>query len=156
MEIQQDRRSFMAGAATSAAGITAALAAGTATTAAAADGHLDLECMTILYENGDGVYFDFDYYATRQMPLILEKYGSSIAGFELRRGQPGANNAPPRYIATVSIWIADGKAFDDAAAKHQAAIAADVAKFTNANLFAQRDRVVAVAGADGKVNVTGA
>jgi uncharacterized protein (TIGR02118 family) len=143
MTVQQDRRVFITGAATAAAGITAALAAGGSQSARAAESTSGQECMTILYVNGEGVTFDFDYYANMQMPLLLDRYGSSIARIELRRGQPGANGAAPPYIATVTIWIADGAAFDAAAAQHQAAIAANIPKFTNAKVTAQRDRIVA-------------
>ena len=41
--------------------------------------------------------------------------------------------------------LADAEAFDAAAAEHQAGIRADVDKFTNAELIAQRDRIVAFA-----------
>jgi hypothetical protein len=78
------------------------------------------------------------------MPLIMERYGASISRFELRRGQPGADGAAPPFIATVSIWIADSEAFDRAAAQYQAAIRDDVTKFTNAELVAQRDRIVGI------------
>jgi hypothetical protein len=78
------------------------------------------------------------------MPLIMRLYGRSISRFELRRGQPGADDAPP-YVATITIWIADPVAFDAAAVEHQAGLRADVPKFTNATLIAQRDRIVATA-----------
>lgn len=79
------------------------------------------------------------------MPLIMRLYGESISRFELRRGQPGADGAKPPYVATITIWIADPAAFDAAAAQHQAGLRADVPKFTNATLIAQRDRIVATA-----------
>ena len=98
--------------------------------------------MTILYENGDDVHFDFDYYESTHMPLIASRYEGSINGFELRRGQPAPDGTPPRFIATVTIWISDAEAFAVAGAKYQAALLADVPKFTNASLYAQRDRIV--------------
>jgi uncharacterized protein (TIGR02118 family) len=114
------------------------------TSARAEESTVGQECMTIVYENGDGVTFDFAYYENTHMPLIMDRYGSSISRFELRRGQPAADGSPPPYVATVSIWIADPQAFDAAAAQHQAALQADVPTFTNARLIAQRDRVVAI------------
>jgi uncharacterized protein (TIGR02118 family) len=146
MTVQQDRRSFVAGAATMAAGLTAAMATGGSGTARAAESTVGQEVMTIVYENGDGITFDFDYYEQTHMPLIMSRYGSSISRFELRRGPPPVDGVRPPYIATVSIWIADGEAFDAAAAVHQAALQADVPKFTNARLIAQRDRIVAITG----------
>lgn len=137
-----DRRSVLLGAGTAAAaGVVAALGA----SQAEAQGRVDQECMTIVYQNGADVRFDFDYYVKTHMPLIMRLYGQSISRFELRRGQPGADGAAPTYVATITIWIADPKAFDDAAAKHQAALRADVPKFTNSMLVAQRDKIVAIA-----------
>jgi len=100
--------------------------------------------MTIVYQNGPDVRFDFDYYVSTHMPLIMRLYGESISRFELHRGLPGADGGLPPYIATISIWIADVDAFERAAAEHQAGIRADVSKFTNAELISQRDRVVGI------------
>ena len=133
-----DRRTVLTNAGKlAAAGAVAALGANGK--ASAAESQVGEECMTILYESGDGVHFDFDYYNNTHMPLIMEKYGDSISRFELRRGPEGS-----RFIATVSIWIADGEAFDAAAAIHQASLRADVPKFTNAPLYAQRDSIIGI------------
>ena len=118
-----DRRSILLGAGTAAAaGVVASFGASTVE----AQGRVDQECMTIVYQNGPDVKFNFDYYITTHMPLIMRLYGKSISRFELRRGQPGA----------------DGAAFDAAQKEHQAGLRADVPKFTNAVLIAQRDRIV--------------
>jgi uncharacterized protein (TIGR02118 family) len=141
---QCDRRAVLFGAGKVAAvGIAATL--GAAGEEARAEGVAGQECMTITYQNGDGVRFDFDYYQKTHMQNIMKAYGKSIARFELRRGLPDAAGARPAYIATITIWIADPAAFDAAAAQHQAALRADVSKFTNANLIAQRDKIVAIA-----------
>jgi uncharacterized protein (TIGR02118 family) len=137
------RAAIIAGGKAAAVGVAGALAS-PVSPARAAESVVGQECMTILYENGDDVRFDFDYYEKTHMPLIMSRYGDSISRFELRRGQPGADGSPPRFIATISIWIADGEAFDAAAAEHQAALRADVPKFTNAPLYAQRDRIVGI------------
>jgi uncharacterized protein (TIGR02118 family) len=139
------RRAVLAAAGKAAAlGATVGIAA-TVSTPAAAQGTVGQECMTITYRWAEDVRFDFDYYESTHMPLIMRLYGDSISRFELRRGQPGADGAPPPYVATITIWIADPAAFDAAAAEHQAGLRADVPKFTNAELIAQRDRIVATA-----------
>jgi uncharacterized protein (TIGR02118 family) len=125
-------------------GVTAAAAAGVSSAARSAESQVGEECMTIVYRNAPDARFDFEYYEKTHMPLIMERYGASISRFELRRGQPGADGAAPPFIATVSIWIADSEAFDRAAAQYQAAIRDDVTKFTNAELVAQRDRIVGI------------
>jgi uncharacterized protein (TIGR02118 family) len=140
-----DRRAVLVGAGQVATvGVVATLGAAAPGTAVA-QGNAGQECMTIVYQNGDDVRFDFDYYEKTHMPLIMRLYGESISRFELRRGQPGADGAKPPYVATITIWIADPAAFDAAAAEHQAGLRADVPKFTNATLIAQRDRIVATA-----------
>ena len=142
---QCDRRAVILAAGQIAmAGVAASVAAGTPADARA-EGAKGQECMTIVYQNGADVHFDFDYYERTHMRKIMDAYGKSIARFELRRGLPGADGAAPTYVATITIWIADPKAFDAAAAQHQAALRADVGKFTNATLIAQRDRIVAIA-----------
>ncbi len=142
-EPQIDRRSVLLGAGTAAAaGVAMTLGAPSAAHAQTAVGQ---ECMTIVYQNGADVRFDFDYYVNIHMPLIMRLYGKSISRFELRRGQPGADGAKPPYVATITIWIADGVAFDKAQAEHQAGLRADVTKFTNAVLIAQRDRIIGTA-----------
>ena len=138
-----DRRQLIKAAGTAALGTT--LIASALNNAVAADSIAGQYCMTIVYEYGPDVRFDFDYYENTHMPLIMRLYGDSISRFELRRGQPGADGSPPPYIATLNIYIADVEAFEAAAAEHQAGIRADVPKFTNATLTAQRDRVVAIA-----------
>jgi uncharacterized protein (TIGR02118 family) len=139
---QIDRRSMLLGAGTvAAAGVVATFGSGPAQ----AQGKVDQECMTIVYQNAPDVRFDFNYYINTHMPRIMNLYGKSISRFELRRGQPGADGAAPPYVATITIWIADGAAFDAAQAQHQAGLRADVPKFTNATLIAQRDRIVGTA-----------
>jgi len=133
-------------AAGKAAAVGAAASTGiAASTPAAAQGIVGQECMTITYTYSPDARFDFDYYESTHMPTIMRLYGDSISRFELRRGLPGADGAPPPYLATITIWIADVEAFEAAAAEHQAGIRADVDKFTNAELIAQRDRIVAFA-----------
>lgn len=137
------RRDLLRKSGTTVAAVGAAVAVGGE--ARAAESIVGQECMTIVYRNGPDVRFDFEYYESTHMPLIMRLYGDSISRFELRRGPPpAADGTLSPYIATISIWIADSEAFDRAAAEHQAGIRADVGKFTNAELIAQRDRVVAI------------
>ncbi|HUF74446.1 MAG TPA: EthD family reductase [Gammaproteobacteria bacterium] len=140
---ESTRREVLAGAARLAVVGAAAGSAAVTSMPASAQGEAGEECMTIVYRYAPDARFDFDYYESTHMPLIMRLYGDSIRRFELRRGLPGADGSPPPYIATITIWIADVAAFEAAAAEHQEGIRADVDKFTNAELIAQRDRIVA-------------
>ena len=137
----RERRAFLKASGAAAAGAATLVRSESAT---AAESMVGQECMTIVYRNGPDVRFDFDYYESTHMPLIMRLYGESISRFELRRGLPGEDGALPPYIATITIWIADPEAFDAAAAVHQAGLRADVPKFTNAKLLAQRDEIVKI------------
>ena len=125
-----------------AAGVVATFGASTAQ----AQGRVDQECMTIMYQNGPDVRFNFDYYVNTHMPLIMRLYGKSISRFELRRGQPGRR----RRCAAVRR---DDQHLDRrrrrvrrrAARSTKPGLRADVPKFTNAVLIAQRDRIVGTA-----------
>ena len=141
-----NRRELLAKTGKNVAAVSAAGAVGLVSSqASAAESEVGQECMTIVYRNAPDVRFDFEYYESTHMPLIMRLYGDSISRFELRRGPPPADDGTlSPYLATITIWIADPEAFDAAAAEHQAGIRADVDKFTNAELIAQRDRIVAI------------
>jgi uncharacterized protein (TIGR02118 family) len=99
-------------------------------------------CITVLYPNGPGVTFDFDYYLKHHATLIDRLYGASIAKLELRRGSATPVGSPAPYIAVINIWIADQGAFDAAGAKHGATLIADVPNFTNIMPIIQIDEIV--------------
>lgn len=143
---QRDRRSMMIGAGKAAAmgAVAAAFGSGLARQAGAADAK-PVRCMTILYKNGPDVKFDFEYYKIHHITDIMRMYGKAIQKFELRKGLAAADGSAPPYVATLTIWIADEAAFDAAGAKYGSTLAAEVPKFTNTTLQAQRDEVYAVA-----------
>lgn len=144
---QRERRNVMIGAGKAAAmgAVVAAFGSGLSSEASAAAAAKPVRCMTILYKNGPDVHFDFEYYRIHHITDIMRMYGKSIQKFELRKGLPGADGAAPLYVATITIWIADDAAFDAAGAKYGSTLAAEVPKFTNTQLVAQRDEIYAVA-----------
>lgn len=143
-----DRRRFMKGLA-GGAGLTAlASTVGYSRTALGAEnGMVGSQCMTIVYENGPDVRFDYDYYRDNHLTLIMDRYAGAIERFELRRPLPMEGTPAPPYAAAVNIWISDPEAFAAAGAEHGEEVAADVENFTNASLVAQMDTVWGEAGA---------
>jgi uncharacterized protein (TIGR02118 family) len=104
-------------------------------------------CMTILYENGDDVSFDFDYYRDNHLTMIMDLYGTdAIERFELRK-PVDAPGPPSPYVAVVNIWVKDAEAFAAAGAEHGGNVAADVVNFTNTGLVLQNDTVWGESGA---------
>jgi uncharacterized protein (TIGR02118 family) len=115
-------------------------------TVRAADGVVGSRCMTVLYQNGPGVTFDFDYYRDKHLTLIMDLYGNAIKRFELRKPVTAAGTPPPAYAAAVNFWVNDLAAFEAAGAKHSQTLINDVPNFTNTQPIIQNDEVWGEAG----------
>lgn len=87
--------------------------------------------ITVLYPNGPDAKFDFAYYQSHHIPLIMRLYGKGVAKIELRRAVSTNDGSPVPYVAVINIWIGSQKAFDDATAKHAKELIDDVPNFTN-------------------------
>ena len=142
-----NRRRFLAGGAQGVSLAALGAALGIPASALAADqGIIGSGCLTILYQNGDDVHFDYDYYRDNHLTLIMDRYAGSIERFELRRPVNTEGAPPPAYVAAVNIWISDAEAFAAAGQANGAEVAADVTNFTNTQLIAQTDTVWAESG----------
>ncbi|MBF8270742.1 MAG: EthD protein, partial [Gammaproteobacteria bacterium] len=73
----------------------------------AADSVVGSRCLTILYQNGANVTFDFDYYRDKHLTMIMDLYGNSIKRFELRKPVAAEAMPPPAYVAVVNFWVND-------------------------------------------------
>ena len=145
--INRGRRSLLGGAGKAALLGAAAVVLGGCSTLKSrlASVKVGQRCMTILYPNEEGVRFDMEYYKNHHLPLIMDLYGKSIARFELRQGLPGPDGSKPPYVATVHIYIADQKAFDENGAKHGKTLVDDVPNFSSVMPVIQADEVYEVA-----------
>ena len=142
----RDRRSVIIGAGKAVAAAAVASALGSALAAQTKQpGTQPMRCMTVLYKNGDGVKFDFDYYKNHHLTMIMGLYGKSIHRFELRKGVVAQDGSKPPYIAVVNIWIADEAAFEANDAKYTSRLVGDVPNFTNTMPVIQKDEVYSVA-----------
>jgi uncharacterized protein (TIGR02118 family) len=101
-----------------------------------------VRCITVLYPNGPGVRFDFDYYIKHHKALIERLYGAGIGRYDVRRGVVAPDGQAPTYIAVITIWIGSQEAFDAAAARHAPTIIADVPNFTNVQPLIQFDEAL--------------
>lgn len=95
--------------------------------------------VTILYPNGEGATFDYDYYVRTHMPMVAKVLGGR---YEVRRGLSAPGGKPAPFLCQVSIAIESVEAFGAAMKEHGAALMADVPNFTNVRPVMQFDEVV--------------
>jgi len=89
-----------------------------------------MKCMSVLYKNGDGVTFNFDYYNSKHIPLFVKTFGKAVHKVEVRKGIAAPGGPKPMYIAIANIYIADEAAFAAIAAQHMGTFAADLPNYT--------------------------
>ena len=105
-------------------------------------------CLSMLYPSGDGKTFDADSFRDQHMGVLREAYGDSVQRVELRVPPPAAGEgaAPPKLLASVSIWIRDLPSFASRNSANGAKIGAAMTKLTNASPWAQVDQIIASLG----------
>jgi uncharacterized protein (TIGR02118 family) len=88
---------------------------------------------TVMYPNKPGAKFDFDYYTTKHMKLVKEKFGPmGLVKTEAEKGLAGgAPGAPAPYVAIGHMVFNSVDDFLKAEQTHGGAISADVPNFTN-------------------------
>lgn len=145
----QQRRTILksAGAAVTWGMLASVFGAGLPRGVRASDGIVGTRCLTILYQNGEDVTFDFDYYRDHHLTTIMKLYGDSIKRFELRKPVAAEGMPPSAYVAVVNFWVNDLAAFEEAGAKHSQTLIDDIPNFTNSQAIIQNDDVVGEAGA---------
>ena len=114
-----------------------------------AESAIGKRCLTILYNAGPDVTFNFDYYRDNHLTMIMKLFGNSIKRFELRKPMAAAEGAPPlAFVAAINIWVNDNAAFDAGNAQHGPTMIADIPNFTNTTAVIQNDEVWGEMGAD--------
>jgi uncharacterized protein (TIGR02118 family) len=86
----------------------------------------------VLYPNGEGATFDMNYYLTKHMPLVKQRFGSVLKGASVDQGIAGGAPNSTAPFATVCTLLFDSVADLQAGmAAHAAELMADVPNFTN-------------------------
>jgi len=136
-----NRRALLTGAG---AGTAAAIVGAGA--AQASENMTGDRCLTSVFPNSEGAFFDFDYYIEKHVPMVLKLYGQSIRRYEIFKPISGGRGEKPAFIAVTQIWIADEEAFAKAGAEHAGKYRADIPKFTNVSPISkfQKNELVAV------------
>src|SRR5271157_4662688 len=93
-------------------------------------------CISVLYPNKDGAWFDFDYFLNKHLPLdlgILPPLEGPLppgrARTETLRGVPGPDGSPPNFVCISQVWV--NKVADFMSIVHSEAAVADLHKYTN-------------------------
>lgn len=94
--------------------------------------------VSVTYPATAGSTFDLDYYRTKHMPLVRERWGAaglSDARLLLGTGAPGGGAAAYHMVALLSFDSPE--AFGQAAKLHGKEIMGDIANFTDAKPVVQ-------------------
>ncbi|UII22843.1 EthD family reductase [Fulvivirga ligni] len=88
--------------------------------------------VTILYPNGEGKTFDFDYYKASHMPMVAGFLGDNLKFYEIDKGLAGRTpgDAVP-YLAVGYFYISDISEYNKAIAANRDAIVNDFKNYTN-------------------------
>ncbi len=99
--------------------------------------------LTLLYPNGEGKTFDWEYYTNKHYPLLKKYFGSSMKTFALDKGESsGIPNTPVPNVAIAYLYFENVKAFQEVMKRHGAEIMADIPKFTNIHPVVQISKVL--------------
>ncbi|RYY53747.1 MAG: EthD family reductase [Chitinophagaceae bacterium] len=101
--------------------------------------------VAILYPNGDGKTFDFDYYMTRHMPMVAGFIGENLQSYEIDKGISGrtATDRMP-FLAVGYFYIRDLDEYNKAISQHRTEIIGDFKNYTNVQPVIQISEVTRV------------
>ncbi len=100
-------------------------------------------CISVAYPVKDGARFDFDYYATRHIPMVARLLGANAVRSEVRKGVASADGSPAAFVCLANIWIRSVDEFQATLDKHGAEIMGDIPNYTDIQPILQVDEVVA-------------
>jgi len=90
-------------------------------------------CISVLYPNDPGKKFDHDYYAKKQMPLVMDLLKSSgMIRYEIDRGLAGrAPGSPPPFVCVGRLYFNTLEEFEQALGTNGPEILKDVPNYTD-------------------------
>ena len=88
--------------------------------------------VAILYPNGEGKTFDFDYYENKHMPMVAGFLGKNLKFYEIDKGIAGRTpNDKVPYLAVGYFYVTDVTEYNKAIGPHITAIVSDFKNYTN-------------------------
>jgi uncharacterized protein (TIGR02118 family) len=101
--------------------------------------------LSVIYPRTAGTTFDYDYYRTKHMPLVGERWrDAGLTGGEALLGKTGADGTEPPYFAIGIIHFDSEESLQAALqGQHAPEVIADIRNFTNVEPVIQvNDRFV--------------
>ena len=95
--------------------------------------------VTVLYPNRDDAKFDFKYYTTKHIPMVVRLLANDI---DIYKGVSSFTDAPPAFVCTARIRINSMEEFSAAMAQHGGTILGDMPNYTNIEPIVQIDEVL--------------
>jgi uncharacterized protein (TIGR02118 family) len=99
--------------------------------------------VSVLYPNGEGKTFDYDYYCESHMPMVARLVGEALKGYHVDRGVAGGtSDSPPPFLAVGHLVFDSVEAYDTGFGPHAREINADIPNYTNIRPTLQISHVV--------------
>ncbi len=99
-------------------------------------------CISVAYPRKDGARFDFDYYKSRHIPMVMGFLSANAVKAEIRRGLASPDGSPASFVCLANIWIKSIEEFQTTLGKHGPQIMGDIPNYTNIQPILQVDEVV--------------
>jgi len=88
--------------------------------------------VSVLYPQKQDAQFDWSYYLSTHMPMVIRKFGAAAKTTSVEQGiGGGAPGAPAPYVAIASFIFDSVPAFQAAFGPHAQEIMADIPKYTS-------------------------
>lgn len=94
--------------------------------------------ITVIYPSNSGTKFDADYYISKHIPLVKQRWGSlGMSDITVLRGIPGPDGAAPGISTMALLTFGSIEQFQQASKEHGREVFADVVNFTDGQPIVQ-------------------
>ncbi|MGH8353624.1 MAG: EthD family reductase [Pseudomonas sp.] len=100
-------------------------------------------CVSVLYPNTPGGRFDFEYYRSQHLPMVLELLGDNVQRLELRRGLVALDGSPAAYLCLLNAQIRSKDDFLAVLNANAERVLGDLPNYTNLQPLIQVDEILA-------------
>ena len=99
-------------------------------------------CASVAYPIQQDGTFDFDYFASRHVPLFAHFLGENCVRFEVHKSLAVPGAPAPGFLGVAYFWVTSSEDFGAVLAQHGQEIYSDIARFTDIEPVRQWSEVV--------------